>query len=579
MNSQFLCAVFGAIPRVQSGSKAVLVVVMLAILGACGGGDEGVLNTTSTGDGNPGTSTGTGTAPSPNPSPTPAPATSPALLADQPYTTSDVWPMDANGSINDPADTVAITHHTITLNGKVISYTASVGQMTIRAPFTSTPLAKISYIAFTKDGTTAESRPVTFVVGDGLGDSSGTIMLKGFGPRIIHAGQNGNELIDNPNTLLDDSDLVFVNSIGTGYSVALTGKTNRDYWLQENDATSISQFIARYLTTKGRLNSPKFFVADGIGVNRAARATYQLRADQGVAINGVGLISPSWVPTLPPSMERTATRQISPARLYPTIAMTARYHGRLPLSQQTLQQDDFLASVIKYDDTTFGDGVVGLLPSPYPTSNTLLSSFVQTIGDTTGFKFSSNTKSIASVTSQYDTAFGTMTGISKNVLAPIGGAVSLRDTRKMFVDGDYDLERVESVDMENYIRKELKYNVGSKFVISNSELLDYFSSMSAADLSSNLQKFSAGLRDTILMSSTLRTLVVDGYYDGMSPFHGTDVEVKSWELPADYAKTVTQIVDETGHSPELNEEYRPQIVASLRGLYHSTLVAMKLLEK
>jgi carboxypeptidase C (cathepsin A) len=157
--------------------------------------------------------------------------------------------------------------------------------------------ADIFYVAYTRDDAAREVRPITFVFNGGPGSSSAWLHLGALGPRIIDFGPDGQvppppgKLIDNPDSWLDLSDLVFVDPVGTGYS-RVADATARRYWGVTEDLASIAAFIDRYLTQNQRHASPKYLVGESYGGFRAARLPKLLADDHSIAIAGSFLISP-----------------------------------------------------------------------------------------------------------------------------------------------------------------------------------------------------------------------------------------------------------------------------------------------
>lgn len=167
-------------------------------------------------------------------------------------------------AVDDASENAAVTHHSIKLDGRVYAYTATAGHLVAVDPSSSRPGAKMFYVAFTLDGAHPERRAVTFFYNGGPGSSSVFVLLGSFAPRRIKTRMPGftppapYAMEDNPDSLLDRSDLVFINPVGTGYSAAIAPWRNRDFWGVDQDAASLKQFIKRYLTANDRWNSPKF---------------------------------------------------------------------------------------------------------------------------------------------------------------------------------------------------------------------------------------------------------------------------------------------------------------------------------
>ncbi len=140
--------------------------------------------------------------------------------------------------------------------------------MFISEQYSAQPAAKIFYVSFTADVAEPSTRPVTFFYNGGPGSSSVFLLLGSFGPRRIRTSMPyftppaPYAMVDNADSLLDQSDLVFIDPVGTGYSVAIAPKKNGDFWGVDQDARSIKQFVKRYLTVYNRWNSPKFLFGE-----------------------------------------------------------------------------------------------------------------------------------------------------------------------------------------------------------------------------------------------------------------------------------------------------------------------------
>lgn len=189
----------------------------------------------------------------------------------------------------------SVTRHTITLGGKTIAYTARAGSLLLRDN-DNEPTASVFYVAYTADRADARTRPVTFFWNGGPGSSTIWLHMGSFGPVRVDVPKNGTQprpnapLVANDASLLDRSDLVFIDAVGTGWStVVARGKTS-DYWGIDEDAKAFSQFIARWTTRNARWQSPKFLFGESYGTTRAANVANRLQQD-GIAVNGVVLLS------------------------------------------------------------------------------------------------------------------------------------------------------------------------------------------------------------------------------------------------------------------------------------------------
>lgn len=168
------------------------------------------------------------------------------------------------------------TAHTLVLNGSAIPYTATAGHLTAIAMDGRTPEAAFFYVAYTADGQDPAQRPVTFFYNGGPGSSSVWLHLGSFGPRRLVTGDPATTestpfpLVDNSDCLLDTTDLVYVDAVGTGLSEAVAPFTNRDFWGVDLDAAVFRDFIRTYLAANQRQASPLYLFGESYGTPRTA---------------------------------------------------------------------------------------------------------------------------------------------------------------------------------------------------------------------------------------------------------------------------------------------------------------------
>jgi carboxypeptidase C (cathepsin A) len=190
----------------------------------------------------------------------------------------------------------SITHHSFKVGDVEAAFTATAARLSLADDKGETQ-SDIFYVAYTRDGAASEARPITFVFNGGPGSSSAYLHLGALGPRVIDFGSDGqisappDKVIDNPDSWLDLSDLVFVDPVGTGYSGAAVDAA-KSYWGVTEDLASIATFIDRYLAQNHRQASPKYLVGESYGGFRAARLPKLLADDHNIAIAGSFLISP-----------------------------------------------------------------------------------------------------------------------------------------------------------------------------------------------------------------------------------------------------------------------------------------------
>jgi len=263
--------------------------------------------------------------------------------ADQPCADTTAYGNGPQDSITDTTENAAITHHSVTIGGQDISYTATAGHLVTVDPSSSLPAAKIFYVAFTADVPDPTERPVTFFYNGGPGSSSVYVMLGSFAPMRLKTSMPSftppapYRMEPNPDSLLDRSDLVFINPVGTGYSAAVAPKVNKDFWGVDQDAGSLRQFIKRYLTRYDRWNSPKFLFGESYGTARSCVLAYQLHED-GVDLNGITLLSSIL----------DYSQAGNPVGLLPTLCADAWYHQKTTVTPRPADLPSFMDQVVPF---------------------------------------------------------------------------------------------------------------------------------------------------------------------------------------------------------------------------------------
>lgn len=223
------------------------------------------------------------------------------------------------------------TDHEITINGKIIPYRAVAGNLILKDD-KGNPKASIFYISYTKKDPQANSnRPITFCFNGGPGSSSVWLHLGAFGPKRVQLTEKGEaippyHLIENEYSILDFTDLVFVDPISTGYSRAIPPEDAKKYHGFEEDIKSIAEFIRLYITRYNRWDSPKFIAGESYGTTRAIGLADYLHNHDYLYMNGIILVS---------SILNFQTilfnegNDLSSLAFLPSYTATAWYHNKL----------------------------------------------------------------------------------------------------------------------------------------------------------------------------------------------------------------------------------------------------------
>jgi len=229
------------------------------------------------------------------------------------------------------------TSHSVTAHGRTLRYKATAGTLTIRND-AGMPTASLFYTAYTLDGQPVGSRPVTFLYNGGPGSPTVWLHMGSFGPVRIQTDDP--EVVrpapfafgPNDQTLLDQTDLVFIDMVGAGYSRPLGETPGSAFWGVDQDADAFARAILRYTTKFSRWSSPKYVIGESYGTLRTGAVAYQLQ-DRGMALNGVVLLS---------SIMNYGVRQPGYAQnfvtLLPTYSATAWYHRKLADPAPTVEE-------------------------------------------------------------------------------------------------------------------------------------------------------------------------------------------------------------------------------------------------
>jgi carboxypeptidase C (cathepsin A) len=223
-----------------------------------------------------------------------------------------------------------ITHHQIMSNGKTLSYTATAGRLPIKRDDGKTE-AEMFFVAYTLDGQDVGRRPLTIAFNGGPGSASVWLHMGALGPKRVVLQPNGfmpaapYRLEDNPDTLLDRSDIVMVDAMSTGYSRAANAELTKKFLGVKGDIQAFGEFIRLYISRYDRWSSPLFLLGESYGTTRAAGIAGYL-ADHGIAFNGVTLLS---MAVDFQTLEWNKSNDLPYFLLVPTFNMIAAYHHKL----------------------------------------------------------------------------------------------------------------------------------------------------------------------------------------------------------------------------------------------------------
>jgi carboxypeptidase C (cathepsin A) len=516
----------------------------------------------------------------------PEPEPTPAVVAhhkagDQPFFDPVAYGNGPDDSVTDSSENAAVTKHSIVIGGRKIAYTATAGHLVTVDPSSSVPNAKMFYVAFTQDNQKEDTRPVTFFYNGGPGSSSVFVLLGSFAPRRIKTAMPSftppapYSMEDNPDSMIDKSDLVFINPVGTGYSAAIAPSKNRDFWGVDQDASSIKQFIKRFLTKNNRWNSPKYLYGESYGTARSCVLAYMLHED-GVDLNGITL----------QSSILDYTQSGNPVGALPTAAADAWYHKKLGVAPTPKDLGAFAEEVAQFART---DYLAALRKAPATDAAT-----VEKLSEYTGIDkptLLAWNLDIAGYDSRGDSLFlttllkskglalgeydGRVTAIETGIAGKINPNSGGNDPTMTAVTGVYTA-------MWNvYLNEQLLYTSNSAFTDLNDQAFQYWDfshidptgAQKGLDSKGNVILYTAGdLAAVMALNTDLKVLSANGFYDFVTPFYQTVIDLQKMPLvSAEVRQNLSARFYPSGHMVYLDGASRTALKADVAKMYDTTV--------
>jgi carboxypeptidase C (cathepsin A) len=475
-------------------------------------------------------------------------------------------PAPAAKAKSDSTEAPIVTRHQITIAGKALAYTVTTGKLPLKNETGETE-AEIFFMAYTLDGAANRAaRPLMFSFNGGPGSSSVWLHLGALGPRRVKMRPDGAmppppyQLVDNPHTWLDQTDLVFIDPVGTGYSRAAKPDLGKKFWGVQGDLESVGEFIRLYLSRYQRWSSPLFLVGESYGTTRAAGLAGYL-VDRGIAFNGILLVSS----ILNFETARFARGNELPYTLYlPTYTATAWYHKRLPAD---LQSRD-LKSVLDEAEAWSGGDYARFLTLGADATREQRSAALDQLARYTGLERRYLDLSDLRVPIQ---------NFCKELMRAERRTVGRLDSRFTGVDDRVISETPEfdpsmaairppyTAMLNQYVRGELGYKTDLTYHILGGGIGPW----DWGSANSGFADVSGTLRAAFSKNPDMRLFVASGYYDLATPYFATDYTLAHLMLePAERARVMTREY-EAGHMMYIHEgelaRLKRDVVEFLRG--------------
>jgi carboxypeptidase C (cathepsin A) len=445
----------------------------------------------------------------------------------------------------DMTDVPAVaTHHQITVEGKLLKYTAITGRLPIKRGDGKIE-AEMFYVAYVLDGQEAAKRPLTFAFNGGPGSASIWLHMGALGPKHVVLQPDGfmpaapYHMEDNPYTLLDKSDLVLIDAIGTGFSRAADAELSKKFWGVQGDIEAFSEFIRLYITRNERWSSPLFILGESYGTTRAAGIAGYL-ADRGISFNGITLLSS--VLNFE-TLEETNTNDQPYVFLVPSFTMIAGYHHKLA---PDLAQDMNRARQ-ESEQWAFGDYAQALAKGDSLTPQER-EKVIEQLAHYTGLSKEvideANLRINVSKFTHYllidqklrvGRLDGRYTGPDPN---------GLLDTQFYDPTGSATQPPYTSV-FNNYVRTELGYKTDMPYYVSARD--GGFGKWDWGSAIGGFPDTASAMRQAIVKNPYLKILVMEGYYDLATPYFAANYAIQHLNLPQKYRDNISYTTYDAGH--------------------------------
>ncbi len=496
------------------------------------------------------------------------------------------------------------TQGTVDVGGQHIAYTAVAGTLTVgstdaqdaqlgmdgkpqansqlanaepKEAKDATPVAKIFYVAYFKKDAKAEERPITFFYNGGPGSSTVWLHMGSLGPKHVvtstdqHLPAAPYTMIDNAESLLDTSDLVFIDMPGTGFG-RLAGKdAEKAFWGVDEDANAFARFIVRFITKYNRWNSPKYIFGESYGTTRSAVLADILENAKSIDLNGVILLSQIFNFTTDIDFPNGNPGVDLPYVLaLPTYAATAWYHKKLPT--QPAELEPFLKDVEEFAMGPYTHALALGTDISADEKEAVAGKLHEYTGLPVAYLKKANLRVNGgefekTLQEDQDLTTGRLdTRFSGPNLNPLSEGAEY-DPQSSAISSAY-------VSLFNdYVRKDLKYGDGQTYLPEaqfGGAQWDFKHNGNPIDLN-----VATDLAEALKTNPRLRIMVNGGYYDLATPFFAAQYEEKHLPIPQSLAKNIEYDWYESGHMVYVRDESLKQLHDRVAAFIKSTLADSK----
>jgi len=448
-----------------------------------------------------------------------------------------------------PEAKVWVTKHQIRIGGTTLAYTATAGTMLIKND-KDEPIALFGFTAYVKEGADPRTRPLMFAYNGGPGSASAWLHMGILGPRRavlndLDSNTRGPFLtVDNDYSVLDRTDLVMIDPVGTGFSRAVGKADGKDFWGVDQDIRSVSEFIVRYLNQSGRWASPKFILGESYGGMRTAGVAYHLLTQHNVALNGVVLVSPF----LDFANANAGLRVDEPyVNFLPTYAATAWYHKVLPNRPAELQP--FLREVEAFAQDVYAPVLFKGSRATALERQTVLNGLARYTGVSAEYWDKANLRldeghflqelmrNKAVVTGRIDTRY-------------TGGSVKALAETMPYDPYETAIAPAIVATFNDYYRRELKVESDREYVLSGRDVeKDWDNRHAEPDVEDKVPWANTGvdLARSMTMNPKMKVLVLTGYFDLACPYRAVQHAIDHLDVAPAVRNNVSVQYFDAGH--------------------------------
>lgn len=418
--------------------------------------------------------------------------------------------------IHIPADTTITSEHTVTIQGNEVPYRATVGNQPVWDD-DGNPVATLNYTFYERtDVENMERRPLVVSFNGGPGSASVWMHLGYTGPQKLRISDEGYPtqpygVEDNPNSILDVADIVYVNPVNTGFSRILDDETDRDeFFGVQADIEYLAEWISTFVSRNDRWRAPKFLIGESYGTTRVSGLANELQSSQWMFLNGVILVSPTGL-----GVDRDGP--VGDALTLPYYTATAWYHDALPSDLQNMDLEPLLSEVEKFT-------VEEYIPA-LTLGGSITDQHKQRIAEQVAYYSGLSKQNVLNHNMRVPTSFF-WKDLLRNEQLTVGRLDSRyrgQDAEDAGVRYDYDpalssWNHAFSPAINHYLRNDLGYETDLKYWL--------FGPVNPWDRSGN--NTGEDLRSAMAENPFLHVMVQSGYYDGGTPYF--DAKYTMWNL-------------------------------------------------